>query len=114
MQMLAAAAIGLSVVLASFDFVRYILYVENLLWQHTTCVPARSRPTRGCVNARWWGSEGLRPHETCLLGDIAQVLPVAIPTRGSEREDALIDALRMTRVAAFGGGNHLGRSNLRH
>jgi len=44
--------------------------------------------------------------EARLLGDIAQMLPVAIPT--CEREDALVDALRMTRVAAFGGGNHFG------
>jgi len=25
--------------IASFDFVRYILYVQNLLWQQTACVP---------------------------------------------------------------------------
>src|SRR5262249_50292685 len=30
--------------------------------------------------------------ETRLLGDIAKVLPVAIAPRGSEREDALVDA----------------------
>src|SRR5438128_5430109 len=52
--------------------------------------------------------------ETRLLGDIAQVLPVAIATRGSDREDALVDALRLTSVCALGGGNHLGRSNRRH
>ena len=52
--------------------------------------------------------------ETRLLGDIAQMLPVAIAPRGSDREDALVDALRLTQVRAFSGGNHLGRSNLRH
>src|SRR5262249_53993489 len=52
--------------------------------------------------------------ETCLLGDITQVLPVTIATRGSDREDALVDALRLISVSAFGGGNHLRRGNLRH
>src|SRR5262249_53781145 len=33
--------------------------------------------------------------ETRLLHDIAQVLSVAIAPRGSEREDALVDALRV-------------------
>src|SRR5262249_42795578 len=51
--------------------------------------------------------------EARLLGDIAQMLPVAIATRRSEREDALVDALRLTRVGAFGGGHHLGAGNLR-
>src|SRR5262252_3301811 len=50
-------------------------------------------------------------HETRLLGDIAQVLPVAIAPR--HREDALVDAPCLTSVSAFGGGNHL-RGNLRH
>jgi hypothetical protein len=53
-------------------------------------------------------------HEARLLGDIAKVLAVAIAPRGRDREDALINALRLTRVGAFGGGNHLQRSNLRH
>jgi len=44
--------------------------------------------------------------EARLLGDIAQVLPVAIPTRGSEREDALVDALRLTR-GGFGADGFL-------
>src|SRR5260221_728119 len=48
-------------------------------------------------------------HETRRLGDIAQVLPVAIAPRGSDREDALVDALRLTSVSAFCGGNHLQR-----
>ena len=51
--------------------------------------------------------------ETRLLGDVAQVLPVAITTRRSDREDALVDALRLTGVGAFGGGNHLRPLNLR-
>jgi hypothetical protein len=37
--------------------------------------------------------------EARLLGDIAQVLPVAIPPRRSDGEDALVDALRL-----IGGG----------
>jgi hypothetical protein len=45
-------------------------------------------------------------HETRLLGDVAKVLPVAIPTRGSEREDALVDALRLTR-GGFGADGFL-------
>src|ERR1700724_1032223 len=38
--------------------------------------------------------------ETRLLGDIAQVLPVAVPPRRSDGEDALVDALRL-----IGGGS---------
>src|SRR6516165_7015494 len=53
-------------------------------------------------------------HETRLLGDVAQVLPVAIAPRGSNREDALVDALRLIRVGAFGGGSHLRSGSLRH
>ena len=53
-------------------------------------------------------------HETCLLGDVTQVLPVAIATRGGDREDALVDALHLTRVGPFGGGNHLRPFNLKH
>src|SRR5215469_7123570 len=53
-------------------------------------------------------------HETCLLGDIAQVLPVAIAPRGSNCEGALVDALRLTSISAFGGGNHPRPGNLRH
>src|SRR5215475_5106241 len=51
--------------------------------------------------------------ETRLLGDITKVLPVAIAARGSNREDALVDALRLVRVSAFSVGNHL-PGNLRH
>jgi hypothetical protein len=47
-------------------------------------------------------------HETRLLGDVTQMLPIAIPTRRRDREDALVDALRL--VGAFGGGP----GNLRH
>src|SRR5258708_35091572 len=53
-------------------------------------------------------------HERRLLGDIAQVLPVAIARRGSDREDALVDALRLTWVGAFSDGNHLRPGSLRH
>ena len=48
-----------------------------------------------------------------LLGDIAQMLPVAIATRRSHREHALVDALRLTSVGNFGGCNHLRPGNLR-
>jgi hypothetical protein len=48
-----------------------------------------------------------------LLGDIAKVLPVAIAPRGRDREDALVDALGLTRAGAFGGSNHLRPFNLR-
>jgi hypothetical protein len=53
-------------------------------------------------------------HETRLLGDVAKVLPVAIATRGSDREGAFVDALRFTSLGVLGGRDHLGRSNLRH
>src|SRR5262245_29654280 len=52
--------------------------------------------------------------QTRLLGDVAQVLSAAIAPRGSDREDALVDALRLTSVCAVGGGNHLRLRNLRH
>jgi hypothetical protein len=53
-------------------------------------------------------------HETRLLGDVAKVLPVTIAPRRSDREDALVDALRLTSVCAIGSGNHLWPFNLRH
>ena len=46
-------------------------------------------------------------HETRLLGDVAQVLPVAVAPRSSDCEHALVDALRSSRVGAFGLGYHL-------
>ena len=52
--------------------------------------------------------------EARLLGDIAKVLPVAIATRGSHGEDALVDALRLIRGGDFGGGSQLRAGNLRH
>jgi len=62
------------------------------------------------VGIRWLAAA----HETRLLGDIAQVLPVAIATRSSEREETLVDALHSTGVGGFAGGNHLRPFNLRH
>src|SRR5262249_26986404 len=53
-------------------------------------------------------------YETRLLGDVAQVLPVAIAPRSRDREHALVDALRLTSIGVFGGGNHLRTGNLRH
>src|SRR6516165_11210748 len=53
-------------------------------------------------------------HETRLLGGVAQVLPVAIATRGSEREDALVDALRLTRGGGFGADGFLQPSRQSH
>src|SRR5262249_8183663 len=52
-------------------------------------------------------------HETRLLHDIAKVLAAAIAPRGSNREDALVDTLRLTGVGAF-RGKHLQPVNLRH
>jgi hypothetical protein len=52
-------------------------------------------------------------HETRLLGNAAKVFTVAIATRGSDREDALVDAPRLTSVDACGGGDHLRAGNLR-
>src|SRR5215472_13024706 len=91
---------------------------------HRTMMPATERNREliadlATERARLGKSEvvGVRrlaaAHEARLLGDVAQVLPVAIATRGSDREDALVDALRLTSLSAFGGGNHL-RGNLRH
>src|SRR5262249_13521881 len=61
------------------------------------------------VGIRWLAAA----HETRLLGDIAQVLPVPIAPRDRDREDAFVDAFCLTSVSAFGDGNHL-RGNLRH
>src|SRR5262245_59986296 len=62
------------------------------------------------VGVRWLAAAD----QTRLLGDTAQMLPVAIAPRGSDREDALVDALRWTRVDAFGDGSHLRCRNLKH
>jgi hypothetical protein len=43
-------------------------------------------------------------HETRLLGDITQMLPVAIAARRSDREDALVDALRRLNCPGRGLG----------
>ena len=53
-------------------------------------------------------------HETRLLGDVAQVLPVAIAPRRSDREDALVDALRLIRGGDFGGGSAVRSRSLGH
>src|SRR5215813_8738240 len=52
--------------------------------------------------------------EARLLHDIAKVLPVAIAPRGSNREDALVDALCLDRVDVFGGDGPLRPFNLSH
>src|SRR5262249_28983316 len=52
-------------------------------------------------------------YETCLLSDITQVFPIAIAPRDGDREDALVDALRSTRLGAFEGGNRLRSGNVR-
>jgi hypothetical protein len=46
-------------------------------------------------------------HEARLLGDIAQMLPVAIATRSRDCERALVDALHWAPVGNFGGGSQL-------
>src|SRR5262245_45233594 len=59
------------------------------------------------------GIRGLAAAEEArLLGDVAQMLAVAIAPRRREREDALVDAVRLTRVGAFGGGSYLELGNL--
>src|SRR2546430_8415430 len=52
--------------------------------------------------------------EARLLGDITKVLPVTIAPRGSDCEDALVDAFRLTSVDAVGSGIYLRLRNLRH
>src|SRR5262249_6640568 len=52
--------------------------------------------------------------EARLLGDITKVLPVTIAPRGSDREHALVDALRLTSVDPVGSSIHLRLENLRH
>ena len=47
-----------------------------------------------------------------LLDDIAKVVPIAIATRLSDREDALVDAVRPTGIGAFGGDRLRGSSKL--
>jgi hypothetical protein len=60
------------------------------------------------------GIRGLAPaHETSLLGDIAKVFSVAIATRRSNREDALVDALPPIGVDFFGRDRLQQPSNLR-
>src|SRR5262249_2608868 len=51
-------------------------------------------------------------HETCLLGDVAQVLAVAIAPRRRDCEVALVDAVRLSGLGDFGGGIHLERGYL--
>src|SRR5262249_36384275 len=51
--------------------------------------------------------------EARLLGNVAKGLPVAIATRCSDGEDPLVDALRSSRIGAFGDGNHSRPFNLR-
>src|SRR5215471_3828451 len=53
-------------------------------------------------------------HETRLLGDIPQVLPVAIAPRRSDRQNALVDALRLIRGGGFGADGFLRPSRWRH
>src|SRR6516162_9504661 len=91
---------------------------------HRTVMPAAERDREfiadlaaertGLRKSEVVGVRGLAAaHETRLLGDIAQVLPVAIAPRRSDRQNALVDALRLTPVSVFSGGNHLRRGNLR-
>src|SRR5262245_55329713 len=51
--------------------------------------------------------------EARLLHDITKVLAAAIAPRGRNREDALVDALRLPSVGALGGDARLGPCNLR-
>src|SRR5215831_17398452 len=91
---------------------------------HRTMMPSTERDREliadlaaertGLREAEVVGVRGLAAtDEARLLGDITKVLPVAIAPRGSHREHALVDALRLTSVGNFGGCNHLRPGNLR-
>src|SRR5215472_347746 len=83
--------------------------------RHRELVADLAAERTGLGETEMVGVRGLAAaHETRMLGDIAKVLPVAIAPRGGDREDALVDALRLTSVSAFGGGNPLRPGNLRH
>src|SRR5262245_37707709 len=92
---------------------------------HRTMVPSTERDHEFIADlaserARLGKSEvvGIRgsaaADEARLLRHIAQVLPVAIAARRCDREGALVDALRSTRIGAFAEGIHLGPGNLRY
>src|SRR5262245_32410161 len=49
-----------------------------------------------------------------LVSDVAQMLTVAMASRGRYRKRALVDALCLTRLGVFGGAIHLGSHNLRY
>src|SRR6516225_3515527 len=77
-------------------------------------LPDLAAERTGLGKSEMVGIRGLAAaHETRLLGDVAQVLPVAIAPRGSDREDALVDALRLIWVGAFSDGIQLRPFNLR-
>ena len=42
-----------------------------------------------------------------LLGDVTQMLPIAIAARGCEREDALVDALRLDQASELSAWRRL-------
>jgi hypothetical protein len=68
----------------------------------------------GLGESKMVGVRGLAAaHEARLLGDIAKVLAAAIATRGRDREDALVDTLRLTSGNVVGSGIHLRLGNLR-
>src|SRR6266508_1059826 len=83
-------------------------------WDHKLIADLAAQRA-GLGESKMVGVRGLAAaHEARLLGDIAKVLAAAIATRGRDREDALVDTLRLTGVGAFGGGKHLRPFNLRH
>jgi hypothetical protein len=68
----------------------------------------------GLGESKMVGVRGLAAaDEARLLHDIAKVLAAAIAPRGRDREDALVNALRLTGVGAFSGGKRLRPVNLR-
>src|SRR5262245_34125548 len=92
---------------------------------HRTMMPSTERHNEFIADlaterARLGESEVVRigrlatAQQTRLLRDIAQVRPVAIAARRRERENALVDDVRLTRVGAFGGGIHRDPGNLRY
>jgi hypothetical protein len=81
--------------------------------RHRELVAGFSAERARLYEAQVVGVRGLAAaDEAGLLGDVSKVLPVAVATRGGEREDAFVDALRLTRVGAVGGDGLLRSSHL--
>jgi hypothetical protein len=67
--------------------------------RHRELVAGFSAERARLYEAQVVGVRGLAAaDEAGLLGDVSKVLPVAVATRGGEREDALVDALAIILV----------------